>query len=136
MIDEQFVLTVERLRDDLRSLKDELRRKYSEPTRQVISAVLKREAAKLSEIWIVNVARRSEVGQVVPSDYLADLNVHFQRLLNFSERASVRSRHDTEINSILRDFTANVVIPLKIRPTQPPQVGPPPSPIPVRIDDA
>ncbi len=113
MIDEQLILGAERLRDDLRRLKDELRERYTNPQSQVTSDAVRQTTARLAEIWLVSIATRPELGAVVPSEYLADLNVHFQRLLTYSERASVRSHYDSEINAILLDFTNRFVIPLK-----------------------
>ncbi len=126
MIDDQFVLGVERLRDALRQLKSDLREKIKDPQRQVTSADLKAGAAKLAEIWLVSVASRPELTDVISLDYLADLNVHFQRLLTFSERAVTRSRYDMEINAIVADFTARFVIPLKQLRNRP-AVGLPPA---------
>ena len=94
---------------------------------------MKRETAKLAEIWIVSIAQRPEVAEVAP-DYFADLNVHFQRLLSFSERAPIRLRYDEEIRSILRDFTARLIIPLKMLRNQAPQASPPAPSVGVRTD--
>ena len=62
---------------------------------------------------MVELGVREDIRGRVPSDYLADLNVHFQRLLTSSEHASQRKRYDAAIDSILKRFTLDLVIPLK-----------------------
>jgi len=113
MIDDQTILALERLRDDLAEVKLDLRRRYPLSNRQVTSDNLKKHVAQLAEVWMVQLAPRDEIAAAIGSDYSADLNVHFQRLLTFSEHASRRSRYDVEINAVLRHFTANCIIPLK-----------------------
>ncbi len=44
---------------------------------------------------------------------LADLSVHFQRVLTFSEHATIRSRYDAELTAIMENFTLKIVVPLK-----------------------
>ncbi len=113
MIDEALILTLQRLRDDLGNFRFELRSRYSDPKRQVTASDLKEVAARMAETWMVRVAQVPDVKFAIDSNYLADLNVHFQRILTFSEKASTRARYDLEIKSILRDFTIKLVIPLK-----------------------
>jgi hypothetical protein len=113
MIDEALIVSIERLRDGLTELKLALRMKYSKPQRQVVDGKLRETAAKIAENWVVNISQRQEMTEAISSDYLADLNVHFQRLLTLSEHASQRARYETEINSILRDFSLQFIIPLK-----------------------
>jgi hypothetical protein len=113
MIDESLILAIERLRDELSDFKFALRSKYSKTHRQVSDLNLKTTAARIAEAWIVNIAQRREVVEVIASDYLADLSVHFQRLLTLSEHASKRARYETEIKTILSDFNMKVIIPLK-----------------------
>jgi hypothetical protein len=120
MVDDYLILTIERLRDDLGNLKTNLRTSYPNKERQVTSPKVKEEAARLAEIWMVEIAQRDEVLQNIPSNYRADLNVHFQRILTFSEHSSKRSRYESELNSILKDFTPKFIIPLKqLRHAQP-----------------
>jgi hypothetical protein len=113
MVDETLILAIERLRDGLAELRSALRAKYSKPQRQVIDPTIKEAAAKLAENWIVNFSQRQEIAEAVPSDFLADLGVHFQRILTLSEHASQRARYDAEIAAILRDFSLKVVVPMK-----------------------
>jgi hypothetical protein len=113
MISPQIIVSIERLRDDLGILKTTLRRKYSDAKRQVISEEIKRSVALLAETWLANLSQRPEVIAAVSAGFLGDTNVHFQRLLSFSEHASKRSRYDQEIDAILKSFTIEVVIPLK-----------------------
>lgn len=113
MVDEALILAVERLRDGLGEFKSSIRSKYANAQRQVVDDKLKETAARLAETWIVNLSQRSEIAQACSSDYVADLGVHFQRLLAFSEHATQRTRYDSEINSILKEFSLQLVIPLK-----------------------
>jgi len=113
MIDDQLVVTVERLRDNLVELRKSLRRRYRVPARQVTAEDLRECAARAAETWMVDLGVREDVRSRVPSDYIADLNVQFQRLLTSSEHASQRKRYDAAIDAILKRFTLDLVIPLK-----------------------
>jgi hypothetical protein len=113
MIDDQVILTIERLRDSLVELRTDLRGRYGKSDRQVSSDSLRKAAAGIAEAWMIDIAPRPELSRIIPSDYLADLNVHFQRLLTLSEHASRCSRYEAEIKSILNDFTVKFIIPLK-----------------------
>jgi hypothetical protein len=62
---------------------------------------------------MVDLGVREDIRGRVPSDYLADLNVQFQRLLTSSEHASQRKRYEAAIDAILKRFTLDLVIPLK-----------------------
>jgi len=113
MIDDKVVLTAERLRDGLAELKSSLRQKYSKASRQVTAEDLRKEASRISEVWLTEITSEPDLPDAIGSDYLADLGVAFQRLLTYSEHATLRSKYDTAITAILKDFTAKVVIPLK-----------------------
>jgi hypothetical protein len=113
MIDDQVVLSVERLRDELTEFRKALRRRYAEPTRQVTAVDLRESGAKIAETWMVDLGVRGDIRSQVSSDYVADLNVQFQRLLTYSEHASQRKRYDAAIEAILKRFTLDLVIPLK-----------------------
>ena len=113
MIDDQLVVTVERLRDNLVELRKSLRRRYRDPARQVTAEDLRESAARSAETWMVDLGVRDDIRSRVSSDYLADLNVQFQRLLTSSEHASQRKRYDAAIDAILKRFTLDLVIPLK-----------------------
>ena len=39
--------------------------------------------------------------------------MHFQRVLTFSEHATIRSRYDAELTAIMENFTLKIVVPLK-----------------------
>lgn len=116
MVDDQSVLKLERLLDDLQQLKIDLRKRYqgrSARDRQVTTDALRRQAARLAEIWLVDVAGRRDLIAAMPADYVADLNVRFTRLLTMSQQAAKRSSYDRELNGIIKDFTVKLVIPLK-----------------------
>jgi len=53
------------------------------------------------------------VGIAIGSATLADLNVHFQRILTYAEHATTRGRYEVEIRSILDNFSVKVIVPLK-----------------------
>src|SRR5258708_6035731 len=116
MVDDQSVLKLERLLDDLQQLKADLRKRYAGKTarhRQVTADPLRRQAARLAEIWLVEVVGRPDIVAAMPPDYVADLNVKFTRLLTMSQQAATRSSYETEIDGIAKEFKVKVVIPLK-----------------------
>ena len=113
MIDDQVVITVERLRDELAELREALHARYRDSTRQVTAEDLRQHAASIAETWMVELGVREDIRGEVSSDYLADLNVLFQRLLSYSEHASQRKRYDSVLDPILKRFTLELVIPLK-----------------------
>jgi hypothetical protein len=113
MIDDQLVLRVERLRDAVESLHEDIRSRYSKPKSQVVSRDVRDDGAKIAERWLVEISSRSDVRAILGDELLADLTVEFQRLIRFSEASTIRSRYDSTLRSILRDFRNRVVIPLK-----------------------
>ena len=114
MIDEQAILAAERLRDSLIDFRKLLHQRISKASQQVASDEhRKRGAAQLAEIWLVELSTNHTVGVAIGSETVADLTVHFQRILTFSEHATIRSRYDTEFRSILNNYSVKVVLPLK-----------------------
>jgi hypothetical protein len=113
MINEQTILTSERLRDDLTNLKLLLRTRYRSGSDQVRADDLRHQAAGLAEKWLVEVATDPAVTEAIGASNLADLNIHFQRVLTFAERATIRTRYDLELGQILKDYSVRVVLPLK-----------------------
>jgi hypothetical protein len=73
----------------------------------------RKQAALLAETWLVELSTDQKLGTAIGSATLADLNVHFQRLLTFAEHATIRSRYDAELRTILKDYSVKVVLPLK-----------------------
>lgn len=112
-MDEQLILAAERLRDDLTQLRADLRTRYKEKSSQVVARPIKERAGGLAEIWLTELAPSEEVAAAVGSDRIADLTVHFQRLLTYSEHATVRTRYDAEMRAILKEYSVAVVIPMK-----------------------
>ncbi len=113
MINDQAIVSIERLRDDLSEIRQELKLKYKSSSHQVTSASLRKKLAKISETWMVDFASRKEIGQQIGSDYFANIAVHFQRLLTCSEHSCLRSKYDADIKAILDDFTIKLIVPLK-----------------------
>jgi hypothetical protein len=113
MIDDALVLRVERLRDEVDQLRSDLRQRYKAPDRPVVAVDVRDLAAQLGERWVVEIAPRDDVRQVVGEDVVGDLSIEFQRLITYSEQSSQRGRYETSIRSILRDFRNRVVVPLK-----------------------
>ncbi len=113
MISDGLVLTAERLRDDLAALRDVIKARYASPTSQVRAAEVKDHVARLAETWLVELSGDVGVRAILDSNYLGDLNVHFQRLLNFSEAAAQRKSYEQEIKAILKDYKLRLIIPLK-----------------------
>jgi hypothetical protein len=115
MIDDQFILKVERLRDAVEELRTQIRSNYARPTAQVASARIKEEARRIAEVWMVEVAIQGDVRMVLDPETIADYNIEFQRLLTYSERRSQRNMYDEAATNVLRDFRARVIVPLKQR---------------------
>jgi hypothetical protein len=113
MIDDRLVLRVERLRDSVEQLRDNIRARYKKPQRQVVSAEVREIAATLGERWLVEIGGREDVHAVVGEEIAAELSIQFQRLITYSEAATVRRRYDETLRAILTDFRTQVVIPLK-----------------------
>jgi hypothetical protein len=113
MIDEQTILTAERLRDELVDLRSAIRKKYKSAARQITSNDLQQQTARLAETWLVELAPLHAVLAAVGEAAVADLNVHFQRMLTFAEHATTRGRYDAELRSILDNYSVNIIVPLK-----------------------
>lgn len=113
MIDDQIILNAERLRDNVAELKTAIQTRYKKKTRQVVADEVRLQAATLAQQWLVELAPLDEVRANISEEIIADTNVHFQRILTFSERATTRSKYDTELRSILRDYAIKIVVPLK-----------------------
>ena len=113
MIGDELVLKVERLRNSLIELKTGLKARYQNRDRQVTAADLREQAARVGEVWMVEVAARKDVGAALGKDVSGELSIQFQRLLRFSDHATVRNKYDGAINAILKDFRTRVVLPLK-----------------------
>jgi hypothetical protein len=119
MISEQTILSAERLRGDIEEFKKRLRQWYPNGSRQVIAETLRTQAARLAEIWLVEIATDADVVDAIGSEMAANLSVHFQRILTFAERATVRTKYDAEMREILRGYSLSVVLPLKQRRGKP-----------------
>lgn len=126
-MDEQLILAAERLRDDLTQLRTDIRSRYRQKSSQVVARPIKDRATGLAEIWLTELAPNDEVADSIDSDYLADLTIHFQRLLTFAEHTTIRSRYDAEINAILKEYSLGVVVPMKAR-RDAPAIAPAPAP--------
>ena len=112
MLDEQKILTAERLRDDVADFRKALRSRYS-AKRQVTSEDLRKKAAVLAETWLVELVPDEHFVIAVGATTVADLTVHFQRILTYSEHATLCSRYEAELKSVLANFATTVVLPLK-----------------------
>lgn len=113
MINEQTILGAERLRDDLLEFRKTLRSRYKGKTAQVSSETLRETAARLAERWLVEISADPELGPAIGASVLADMSVHFQRILTFSEHATKRGRFDAELDAVLATYSLSVVVPLK-----------------------
>jgi hypothetical protein len=112
MVGEQTILVAERLRDELNDLKSLLRSRFSASS-QVTSVNVRQQVAILAEKWLVELGADNAVNLALGDPVFADLNVHFQRLLTFSEHATKRSRYYLELRSILNNYSTSVILPLK-----------------------
>jgi hypothetical protein len=114
VIDDQLILSIERLRDSLGDLRSLLRKRLQGPGSQVTAADLRKRAAQLAETWLTDVSPQLDSsGLKISAEYLADLTIHFQRLLRYSEHAATRSRYALEIKAVLANITLDLIIPLK-----------------------
>lgn len=112
MADAHLIVEIRRLGSDLRDLKSLLRKAYPKATQQVVSGDIRERASGLAESWLADLSQRPELAAHVPEEHLSELNIHFQRILVYAEHATVRRRYDTEIATALRDYTAQLVVPL------------------------
>ena len=65
MVDEQVILIAERLRDDVSDFRRLLRNKYKKPSRQVTGDEDRKRAARIAEIWLVEVATNDGLGVAI-----------------------------------------------------------------------
>jgi hypothetical protein len=112
MIEEQTILIAERLRDELIEFRSALRKRYQAGT-QVSSDTVRRQAAALAQKWLVELGTDDKVNLALGDPVFANLNVHFQRLLTFSEHSTTRSKYDGELRRILDNYSTTIVLPLK-----------------------
>lgn len=113
MIDDALVLRVERLRDEVDRLRLDIRERYRAANRPVSATDLRDAAAQLGERWVVDIAPRDDVRQVLGQETIGELTIEFQRLITYSEQTSQRARYEAAIRTILKDFRIRVVVPLK-----------------------
>lgn len=132
MIDDQLVLKVERLRDTIEDSRNRVRARYRQPKSQVVSDDIRSAIAKTAEIWMVDIAPMTDVAAAIGEDTLADLNIAFQRLLTYSEQATIRRKYDEAFKVILTDFRVRVIVPLKQRRDKQ-VVATPPRPAPPQV---
>jgi hypothetical protein len=115
VLSESLILRIERLRDDLVAFRKELRARSPKPAAQIDAKDLRKTAARLSEVWMVEMSGSADVAEAIGADTLADLNIEFQRLLTYSDHATIRKKYDKALNAILKEFTARVLVPMKMR---------------------
>lgn len=113
MIDDQLVLKIERLRDDVESFKKTLHLRYTADTKPVVANDLKELAISIAERWLVGVAGSSVIISIIGDSALAERNIHFQRLLTYGERNTLRRKYDQALVPILRNFRSEIIVPLK-----------------------
>lgn len=113
MIDERFILEVERLRDAVAELWSEIKARYRSDNAQVTNEGVRKSARQSAEKWLVECSSDPELASIVGEPLVADLNVHFTRILGYASAAAIRKRYKTEIHCILQHFDLRVVIPLK-----------------------
>jgi hypothetical protein len=112
MADDKLILDAKRFGISLREFKSALRKTYPQISRQVTSRTLRTEISALAEKWFAELSKRPGIVAYTSPKYFGDVNVHFQRLLLFADRATVRRRYDEELSAILRDYTADLLVPL------------------------
>lgn len=111
MVNDGLILRVERLAVSLQQFRRSLRDRYNQDS-QVNSSLLRQEARRLAEEWMVQVAPFPGVSQAL-GEVAGDISIQFTRLLRYSERRSPRRLYDTATAAIVRDFNERVLFPLK-----------------------
>src|SRR5436309_7826121 len=99
MIDSRLVLRVERLRDSVEALREELRARYRTPERPVVADTAREAAFRIGERWLVEFGTRDDVRTVLGEDVFADLGVQFQRLITYSEASTLRRKYDASLKA-------------------------------------
>jgi len=115
-IDEQVILRIERHKDDVSAMSERLKGKYKRQS-SISARVLRSEIRILGEKWISEFVPRQDVREIVGQTVWGDLTVQFTRLMTVSERNATRSEYDAIFHAILHEFTARVLVPLKVRRT-------------------
>lgn len=111
MPNRQLIVALKRLADDLREFKRSIARSYRADSR-VTSTADRRKIANLAESWISNFAQKPELSRNISPRPMGDLNVLFQRLLIYADHSTTRRKYDSDVNAILRNYTADIVVPL------------------------
>ncbi len=88
MVEEQTILASERLRDDLIEFRRLIRAAYRPSTRQVTADYHRKQATRIAETWLVEIAADQGLAIAIGPGILGDLSVHFQRVLTFAEHAT------------------------------------------------
>lgn len=112
MPDDKLILDAKRFGTSLREFKSVLRKTYPQISRQVTSRKLRTEISALAEKWFQELSKQPDIIARTSPKYFGDVNVHFQRLLLFADRATVRRRYDEELKAILHGYTADLIVPL------------------------
>lgn len=87
--------------------------RYKTKKHQVTAQAIKDIAAQVGERWLVEIASRDDVRDVLGQELVADFNIEFQRLITYSEQATKRGRYEICIRAILADFRNRIIVPLK-----------------------
>ncbi len=114
MIDEAIIVKLERLRDDLETLRAALRKKYDKGS-QISAKTIRAKARAHAEVWLVDVASRPEIAAMLQGNVYADVSVAFQKLLTAADHVSARRDYEDAIDGVLEEFNARVLFPLKQR---------------------
>jgi hypothetical protein len=112
MADETLILDVKRFRTELEQFKSALRKAYPRGSQQVSSIKLRSTISALAEKWFSELSKRPGIRSCTEPKYFGNVNIHFQRVLLFAEKATLRSRYDVEIAAILHGYTADLLVPL------------------------
>lgn len=112
-MDSALVESLQEILDELTTLKSGLRQRYRESTRQVTAKDFKEIAGRIAERWLTRLGRDQGLIATVGEDLVADLTVHFQRLLVSSEKAAQRRTYDAALTAIIKQFRTSVIIPVK-----------------------
>lgn len=99
--------------EQLRTLRTQLKKRYTAPSKQVNAQELKEGFRKAGEIWLIDLAARESVKSAISADALAGLSVDFELLHQAATHVTTRKRYDSLLKRILDRFQLDVIVPLK-----------------------
>jgi hypothetical protein len=114
VIAENVIVRLERLRDEAEFFSRSLRKQYRAGS-AISNKRVQAEARRMGEMWVTELSLAPGLSDAIGANVVADLSVHFQRLISLADKATCRRQYDEELKAILDDYRTRVVIPAKSR---------------------